>query len=449
HVGLGFHRYSTDPKWLLPHFEKMLYDQAMLTMAYVEAYQATKKDEYAQTVREIITYVLRDMTSPEGGFYSAEDADSEGEEGKFYVWTEEEIRKVLSKKEADVFLEVYNFEPNGNFLEEATGRRMGTNIPHLRKTLVAKAKAQKMTEKAFLKLLEEAREKLFAFRNQRIHPHKDDKILTDWNGLMIAALAKAARTLNQSTYTEAAKRAATFVLTQMQDAKGRLLHRYRDGEAGILAFLDGYAFMIWGLLELYETTLEPEFLQKAIELNTELLTHFWDEADGGFFFTADDAEDLLVRKKDAYDGAIPSGNSVAMLNLLRLARITADADLESNAAQIGAAFSGDVLSAPPGFTLMISSVDFAVGPNFEITIVGHPAKADTQEMVQAINSQFTPNKVILLVPTDSTTETIRQLASFTKEYKSIDNKATAYVCTNYVCQSPTTNLKTMLKLLDS
>ncbi len=449
HVGLGFHRYSTDPKWLLPHFEKMLYDQAMLTMAYVEAYQATKKDEYAQTVREIITYVLREMTSPEGGFYSAEDADSEGEEGKFYVWTEEEIRKVLSEKEADIFLEVYNFEPNGNFLEEATGKRMGTNIPYLRKTLLTEAKARKMTEKAFLKLLEEAREKLFAFRNQRIHPHKDDKILTDWNGLMIAALAKAARALNQPSFTKVAKRAATFVLTQMQDAKGRLLHRYRDKEAGILAFLDDYAFMIWGLLELYETTLEPEFLQKAIELNAELLTHFWDEAGGGFFFTADDAEDLLVRKKDAYDGAIPSGNSVAMLNLLRLARITAESDFESKAAQIGIAFSGDVLSAPPGFTLMISSVDFAVGPNFEVVIVGNLAKVDTQEMVQAINSQFNPNKVILLVPTDSTAETIRQLASFTKEYKSIDDKATAYVCTNYVCQSPTTDLNTMLRLLDS
>ena len=449
HVGLGFHRYSTDPKWLLPHFEKMLYDQAMLTMAYAEAYQATKKDEYAQTVREIITYVLRDMTSPEGGFYSAEDADSEGEEGKFYVWTEEEIRKVLAKKEADVFLEVYNFEPNGNFLEEATGKRMGTNIPHLRKVLVTEAKARKMTEKAFLRLLEEAREKLFAFRNQRIHPHKDDKILTDWNGLMIAALAKAARALDQPSYIEAAKRATTFVLTQMQDAKGRLLHRYRDGEAGILAFLDDYAFMIWGLLELYETTLEPQYLQKAIELNAELITHFWDEAGGGFFLTADDAEELLVRKKDAYDGAIPSGNSVAMLNLLRLARITADADLESKAAQIGAAFSGDVLSAPPGFTLMISSVDFAVGPNFEIAIVGNPAKTDTQEMVKAINSQFTPNKVILLVPIDSTAGTIRQLASFTKNYKPIDDKATAYVCTNYVCQSPTTDVKTILRLLDS
>ncbi|MFX1492134.1 MAG: thioredoxin domain-containing protein [Promethearchaeota archaeon] len=449
HVGFGFHRYSTDPNWLLPHFEKMLYDQAMLTMAYAEAYQATKKDEYGQTVREIITYVRRDMTSPEGGFYSAEDADSEGEEGKFYVWTEEEVRKVLSKKEAEVYLKVYNFTTDGNFLDEASGKRMGTNIPHLQNSLAAEAKEQKMTEKAFIKILEEARKKLFTIREQRIHPHKDDKILTDWNGLMIAALAKSARVLDEPIFFEAAKHAATFVLTQMQNEEGRLLHRYRDGEATIPAFLDDYAFMIWGLLELYETTLEPEYLQKAIDLNTELFAHFWDETHGGFFFTADDAEDLLVRKKDAYDGAIPSGNSVAMLNLLRLARITAESDLELKAAKIGQAFAGDVLSTPPGFTLMISSVDFAVGPSFEIVIVGDLAASDTQTMVKTINNQFLPNTVTLLIPTDDNGEVLMKLAPFTKDYKPIDGKATAFVCANHVCQRPTTDVKTMLKLLGS
>ncbi|MFX1405274.1 MAG: thioredoxin domain-containing protein, partial [Promethearchaeota archaeon] len=183
HVGLGFHRYSTDPKWLLPHFEKMLYDQAMLTMAYAETYQVTRKDEYSQTVREILTYVLGDMTSPQGGFYSAEDADSEGEEGKFYVWSEQEVRDILTKKEADVFLKVYNFESQGNFVEEATGNRMGTNIPHLQEPLSEVAKSQMLTEAVLTKLLEGVRRKLFAVREERIHPHKDDKILTDWNGL--------------------------------------------------------------------------------------------------------------------------------------------------------------------------------------------------------------------------------------------------------------------------
>jgi uncharacterized protein YyaL (SSP411 family) len=449
HVGFGFHRYSTDPKWLLPHFEKMLYDQAMLTMAYAEAYQATKKDEYAQTVREIISYVRRDMTSPEGGFYSAEDADSEGEEGKFYVWTEEEVCRVLSKKEADVYLKVYNFKVDGNFLEEATGKRMGTNIPHLQNSLAVEAKAQKITEKAFVKILGGARKKLFTVREQRIHPHKDDKILTDWNGLMIAALAKTARVLDEPYFAEAAKDAVTFILTQMQNEEGRLLHRYRDGEVAIPAFLDDYAFMIWGLLELYETTLEPEYLQKAIDLNTELLTHFWDKTHGGFFFTADDAEDLLVRKKDAYDGAIPSGNSVAMLNLLRIGRLTAKSEFELKAAKIGQAFTGDVLNAPLGFSFMISSVDFAVGPSFEIVIVGDPAAADTQTMIRAINDQFIPNKVSLLVPTDERAENIVQLAPFVKEYTAIEGKSTAYICSNHVCQNPTTNTQKMLELLRS
>ena len=439
HVGFGFHRYSTDPKWLLPHFEKMLYDQAMLIMAYAEAYQVTKKEEYAQTVREVITYVLCDMTSPQGGFYSAEDADSEGEEGKFYVWSEQEIRNTLSKKEADAFLSTYNFESQGNFVDEATGKRSGANIPHLK---------QPISDKLLVKMLEHARKKLFAAREDRIHPHKDDKILTDWNGLMIAALAKASRILGEPKYGNAAKQAITFIFEELYD-NGRLLHRYREGEAAIPAFLDDYAFLIWGLLELYDTTLEPEYLEKAITLNEVLLTHFWDEQNGGFFFTANDAEGLLVRKKEAYDGAIPSGNSVAMLNLLRLSRITAKTDLEVKAAKTGQAFSGEVLGAPAGFTLMISAVDFAVGQGHEIVIVGNPNAQDTQAMIQAINDQFLPNKVILLIPIDKRAKTLTELAPFTKDYRAINTQATSYICTNYVCQSPTTDVKQMLKLLNS
>lgn len=448
HVGLGFHRYSTDPKWLLPHFEKMLYDQAMLTMVYAEAYQATRKNEYAQTVNEIITYVLRDMSDPQGGFYSAEDADSEGEEGKFYIWSEEEVRATLSHKEAEVFLKTYNFESQGNFLEEATGKRMGMNIPHLQRSISEEAKAQKMTNKALSKLLEDARQKLFTIREERSHPHKDDKILADWNGLMIAALAKAARILGEQRFADAAQRAVGFVFREMY-LDGRLLHRFRAGEAAIPAFLDDYAFMIWGLLELYETTLDPEYLEKAIALNDTLLSHFWDEKGGAFFFTADDAENLLIRKKDAYDGAIPSGNSVAMLNLLRLGRMTAETELESKAAKIGKTFSGEVLGAPTGFTFMMSAVDFAVGPNYEIVIVGNPTKTATQTLLSTINDGFIPNKVLLLIPTDETAERITRLAPFTKDYKATNALPTVYVCTNYMCQKPTTDVKTLLTLLNS
>jgi uncharacterized protein YyaL (SSP411 family) len=448
HIGFGFHRYSTDPKWLLPHFEKMLYDQAMLTLAYTEAFQATQNKAYAQTVHEILTYVLRDMMSPEGGFYSAEDADSEGEEGKFYVWMEEEVRNLLTPDEADLFIDIYNFKSTGNFNEEATGKRIGTNIPHLTRPLPDMAKSRKTSEKKLDEQIEIIRQKLYTAREKRIHPHKDDKILADWNGLMIAALAKAARILGESKYTEASKKAADFVISQMHTPKGRLLHRFRDGEAGIPAFLDDYAFMIWGLLELYETSFEVQYLQKAYELNKVLLKQFWDEENGGFFFTADDSEELLIRKKDAYDGAIPSGNSVAMLNLLRLARLTAEPDLEAKAAKIGQVFSSDVLSAPPGFSFMISSVDFAVGPSYEIVIVGDPGAADTQAMLQEIRNRFSPNKVVLIIPPNGTAEIITQLASFAKDYKTFEGKATAYVCTNHVCQTPTTDIKTMLKLLD-
>ncbi|MFX1509159.1 MAG: thioredoxin domain-containing protein [Promethearchaeota archaeon] len=445
HVGFGFHRYSTDPKWLLPHFEKMLYDQAMLIMAYSEAFQATQKTAYAHTVREIITYVLRDMTSPLGGFFSAEDADSEGEEGKFYVWSEKEVRDALTTKEAEVFLDVYSFEPEGNFLEEATGKRTGTNIPHLRVSLEAEGQNRKMIPKVLSELLDGARKKLFVIREKRIHPHKDDKILTDWNGLMIAALAKAARVLREPRFTEAAIKAVKFVFTDLYK-DGHLLHRYRDGEATISAFLDDYAFMIWGLLELYETTFNPDYLEKAINLNQTLLTHFWDTQDGGFFFTADDAEDLLLRKKDAYDGAIPSGNSVAMLNLLRLSRITGTSDLEFKAAKIGQAFSGDVLRSPAGFTLMIVAVDFAVGPTYELVLVANPEANDSQEMVKAITERFIPNKVMLLLP-QREEKRIAKLAPFTKDYTSISGKATAYVCSNHQCQLPTTDIQQMLVLL--
>jgi uncharacterized protein YyaL (SSP411 family) len=445
HVGLGFHRYSTDSKWLLPHFEKMLYDQAILAMAYAEAYQATHKDEYAQTAREILSYVLRDMTSPTGGFYSAEDADSEGEEGKFYVWSEEEVREILSKKEADVFLSVYNFKPEGNFLEEATGKRMGTNIPHLRQSISKEAATRRMNEIVLRNVLEGARLKLFEVRKKRIHPLKDEKILTDWNGLMIAALAKVARTLGESEFADPARRTVRFVFKEMYK-EGRLLHRFCRDEAIIPAFLDDYAFMIWGLLELYETTLEPEYLEKALTLNEVLVAHFWDERGGGFFFSADDAEDLLVRKKEAYDGAIPSGNSVAMYNLLRLGRITANPDFEVKAVKTGQAFSGEVISSPAGFTFMISAVDFAIGPTFEIVLIGDPKSEGTRSMVQAITEQFIPNKVLLLIPENNRSQ-ITRIAPFTKDYMKIEKKTTAYVCSGYQCQQPTTDIKTMLSQL--
>jgi len=447
HVGFGFHRYSTDSQWLVPHFEKMLYDQAMLAMAYTEAYQATGEEEYEKTARETFTYVLRDMTAPEGGFYSAEDADSEGEEGKYYLWTEEEIRHLLGREEAELIIRAFNIEKDGNFAEEATGKRTGANILHLTKGLRELASDLKMSEQDLQKRLEKARQTLFAHRDKRIHPHKDDKILTDWNGLMIAAFAKGAQLFDEPTYAEAARRAVDFILKNMRKRDGRLLHRYRDGQAGIASNLDDYAFLVWGLIELYEATFDVSCLNAALALDDEMLKRFWDDKRGGFYFTPHDGEKLLVRKKEIYDGAIPSGNSVAMLNLLRLGRMTANSDFEEKAAKIGRAFSGHVRRSPSAYTQLLVAVDFGVGPSYEVVIAGSSQAKDTKAMLGALRTHFVPNKVVLLRPSEQQSPDIARLAEFTKHQSSINGKATAYVCLNYNCKLPTTDIGKMLQLL--
>jgi len=448
HVGFGFHRYSTDQRWLVPHFEKMLYDQAMLVLAYVETYQATAKEEYAQTAHEIVTYVLRDMTAPEGGFYSAEDADSEGEEGRFYVWAHEEIKQVLNPAEGELFIKAFNIEEKGNYSNEIGGKRTERNIPHLAKSLEEIALELNLSVPELETHLESIRQKLFAYRDERVHPYKDDKVLVDWNALMIAALAKAARVLDEPRYVSAAKRAVDFILKNMLTSEGRLLHRYREGEAALPAHVDDYAFLIHAMLELYETTFEVGCLKWALELNQRLLEHFWDDSKGGFYFAADSGEDLLVRQKEIYDGATPSGNSLQMLNLLRLGRMTANSRLEEKAASIGRAFFESVRQSPSAHTQLMIAVDFAVGPSYEVVIVGDSRADDTREMLRTISRRFIPNKVVIFLPAELSTEDIKRIAPFTMYQSSIDDKATAYACVNYVCRLPTTDIATMLRLLN-
>lgn len=447
HLGFGFHRYSTDSRWLVPHFEKMLYDQAMLAMTYTEAYQATGKEEYGRTAHEIFAYVLRDMTAPEGGFYSAEDADSEGEEGRFYLWTHEEIQQVLQSEKADLIAKVFNIEQNGNFLEQATGKRTGRNILHLGRPLGKLASDLNLSQQDLQRRLDAVLHKLFVFRKKRIHPLKDDKVLTDWNGLMIAALAKGAQAFDEPRYAEAAHCAADFVLRNMRQPDGRLLHRYRHGQAGITANLDDYAFLIWGLIELYEAIFDVGYLKAAIELNDAMLKHFWDHEHDGFYLTPDDGESLLIRKKEVYDSAIPSGNSVAMLNLLRLGRMTANTNLEERAAKVGRAFSKNIRQLPSAYTQLMASVDFVVGPSHEVVIAGNSEAADTKAMLAALMRQFLPNKVVLLNPSEQESPEIGQFAEFARYQSSIGNKATAYVCLNYNCRLPTTDINKMLELL--
>jgi uncharacterized protein YyaL (SSP411 family) len=448
-LGFGFHRYSTDREWLVPHFEKMLYDEAMLAMAYIETFQATGKENYASTAKEIFAYVLRDMRSPEGAFYSAEDADSEGVEGKFYVWNEEEIRQHLDKGEADLLIRVFNVQKNGNFSEEATGKNRGANILYLGKSISEIAADLKTPVAELEKKIDSARSKLFHVRERRIHPHKDDKILTDWNGLMIAALAQGAQVFEDKSYEDAAKGAAQFVMKAMRDPDGRLLHRYREGEARIAANLDDYAFFVWGLIELYEATFDAQYLEWALDLNAVMVEHFWDGQGGGLFFTPDDGEKLIARKKEVYDGAIPSGNAIAMYNLLRLARFTSQADLDHKASQIIKAFSHQIRQFPSGYTQFLSSVDFGLGPSYEVVIVGPSKEDNTWGMVRALRTRYIPNRVLIFKPADLKSPEIASIARFVENHVPVDGKATAYVCRNTSCDMPTTDIDEMLRILEA
>ena len=449
HVGFGLHRYATDSQWLVPHFEKMLYDQAMSAMAYTEAYQATGKGDYGKTAREIFTYVLRDMTAPEGGFYSAEDADSQGEEGKFYLWTQEEVFRLFGDEERDFVARVFNIEKDGNFAEQRTGRKSGVNILHVTKSLEELASDLSLSRSDLESHLEAIRQKLSAYREKRVHPMKDDKILTDWNGLMIAALAKGAQYFDEPEYAEAARHAADFLVGNMRKTDGRLWHRYRDGQAGVQANLDDYAFLVWGLVELYEAVFAVKYLRVAVELTEDMLRHFWDGDTGGLYLTPEDGESLLVRKKEIHDGAIPSGNSVAMLNLLRLGRMTATPDWEEKAAAVGRAFSQSVKQSPSAHSQLMVALDFGVGPSYEVVIAGNAQAEDTSTMVKALRTRFLPNKVVLLNPDEQDSPEMSQLAAFTRNQTSIEGKATAYVCLNYNCKSPTTDVNKMLELLSA
>lgn len=446
-IGFGFHRYSTDREWLVPHFEKMLYDQAMLALAYIEAFQVTGNEIYGNTAREIFTYVLRDMTGSEGGFYSAEDADSEGEEGKFYVWEEKEIQEILGKDASALFIRVFNVASGGNFKEEATGHETGTNILYMGKSLSEIASEVEISPSVLETQIIEARKKLFEVREKRIHPYKDDKVLTDWNGLMIAAFARGARVLGEPEYAEAAKRAVEFIMKHLRKEDGRLLHRFREGEAKIEGLVDDYAFLIWGLIELYQATFEAHYLRTALDLNDELLKHFWDKDRGGFFFTPDDGEVLIVRKKEVYDGAVPSGNAVAAYNLLRLARFTADPELEKKASETILAFSGQIHQFPSGYTQFLVAADFALGPAYEVVVVGKPGAKDTSEMLKALTGDYFPNKVTLFRPSGEKSPGILDVAGFVREHASINGKATAYVCVATACLKPTTDIKEMLSMI--
>jgi uncharacterized protein YyaL (SSP411 family) len=433
-IGFGFHRYSTDRKWLVPHFEKMLYDQALISLACIETYQATGKEKYAVLCSEVFSYVIDNLTNTDGGFFSAEDADSEGEEGKFYLWEYSELEKILNQSELNFVIENFNIRKDGNYIDELKRSRTGKNIFHLSSELEGEKR----------KIWESIRLKLLKHRNNRIRPLKDDKILTDWNGLTISSLAKGYLTFGVEDYIKIAEKSANFILKNMLTNDGKLLHRFRDGEAKINGHLDDYAFLAWGLIELYEATFKTKYLKKAIELTNKMIELFWDENNGGFFLSEN--EDVLFKQKEIYDGAIPSGNSVALLVLIKLSKITGRSDLNELTFKLVETFSGTVSKHPSAYTFFLSAFDFLIGPSFEIIIVGKSSD-DISKIQKLLNSKFIPNKILLYKPTDREDE-INLIAPFLTHYKEIDGKTTIYICTNYECKQPVTSVEEMMRLID-
>lgn len=444
HVGFGFHRYSTDQNWLLPHFEKMLYDQALLSIAYTEAYQVTKKDLYKKTTQEILEYVSRDMISPEGGFYSAEDADSEGEEGKFYLWTKAEVKKIL-KDDAELIIQLFNLEEEGNWIDPMHSGKNGTNIFHLKISLDEFTSENNLTGEKVNEKIDNCLYGLFEDRDKRIHPHKDDKILTDWNGLMISAFAKAAQVFDNKEYSDTAESAINFIMKKLVRSNGRLLHRYRNGSSDIDGNLNDYAFLIAALLDLYETTFSAEYLDKAVEFQKILNEYFGDVKDGGYFFTASDGEQLLVRQKEIYDGAIPSGNSVALHNLIRLQHLTGDTAYGEKADAIIKIFSQVITVMPSAYTSFLSGLDFYFGPSKEILLVGNNENK-LKEYSRAIQEKFIPNKTIIK-KNGKNTNVISSISNFTSSYSIEEGHNLVYICDNFACQLPVSTKEDLLKKL--
>lgn len=429
HIGYGFHRYSTDAEWKVPHFEKMLYDQALLIMAYTEAWQVTGLDVFRRTVSETIEYLFRDLRAPEGGFYSAEDADSEGEEGKFYLWTQDEILQILGQERGRQVIDYFQIRSAGNFEDEATRQHTGQNILYTKRV---EGKSPEVEQVRYDQQLEEARVKLFETRSQRIRPGLDDKILTDWNGLAIAALAIASRVFQVPAYYEAAERTANFLLSNLKNEDGRLLHRYRNGEAGIQANIDDYSFLTWGCLELYEARFQSAWLDTARNLMLEQIDRFWDEKNGGFYFTPEDGERLIIRQKELYDGAIPSGNSIAFSNLLRLSRLTGYADFDVMGARLAGYASSQVSQAPIAYTAFLTALDFAIGPTREIVISG--SGEDARKMQKLVQATYLPDSVVIgYEPGDAKLE---EVAPFVKNQQPVNGRTAVYVCRNHSCDRP-------------
>ena len=448
HLGGGFHRYSTDAHWLVPHFEKMLYDNALLVPAYLEAHQtlnstAFSRDpqgsaaappvNYANVARETLDYTLREMTQPAGGFYSTQDADSEGEEGKFFVWTEDGVIDLLGPDDARVFNYCYDVTPRGNW--------EGHTILNRPKPHAQAASILGLSEDALQAVLDRAKAKLFSAREERVHPGRDDKIIVAWNGLMIAAMSLGARVLNDPQYAEAAARAADFILSNVRDESGRLLHTFKDGRARINAFLDDYACLIDGLVELYQATFDPRWLQSAVDLADQMIDRYADPDHGGFFYTPADHETLIARSKDTQDSATPSGNGMAATALLKLGRLAARTDLEDQGYRTLQSLSGLLTEHPRAAAQALLALDFQIGPAKELVLLEADDRAAADAVLQDLAQRFSPNTLIIRHRAADSAPPVLEPLLAGKSLR--DASLTAYICDHGACGLPVSGLEVL------
>jgi uncharacterized protein YyaL (SSP411 family) len=455
-LGGGFHRYSVDERWFVPHFEKMLYDQGQLAIAYLEAFQVTRDEQYAAVARDIFDYVLRDMTEAGGAFYSAEDADSAADpsqptvksEGAFYIWSAPEIRALVGEPVSDWFFHRYGVMEGGNVSNDPHGEFTGRNILYQANELEDTALHFDRPVEEIRAALSRAVETLLAARGQRPRPHLDDKVLTSWNGLMISALAKGGAILDEPRYADAARRAAEFLIAHMYDAgSGILLRRYREGDAAIPGFLDDYALFAQALLDLYETQFDRRHLDLALQLTEKQRELFEDAAGGAFFSSPAGDRDLVLRVKEDYDGAEPSGNSVALSNLLRLAEIFNREDLRASVERLLAAFAARLTAAPVALPQMLAACGFRLGPARQIILVGDRDADDTNALLRTLHARFVPQKIVLLVDSAETRAALSAAIPAIASMEPLDGRASAYVCRDYTCQMPVNTADAFAELI--
>jgi uncharacterized protein YyaL (SSP411 family) len=449
HLGGGFARYSTDARWLVPHFEKMLYDNALLTTCYAEGYQATGDPLYRAVIEETLAWVAREMTSPEGPFYSTLDADSEGVEGKFYAWTAAEVEQVLGADEAALFGWVYGVEPEGNWRDPHGHGPEAANVLHRVKTFSQYAQLQKIDEADLRSRLEASKRKLFDVREQRIRPGRDEKVLTAWNGLMIGGIAEAARALDRPEYAAVAARAADFFLTRMRTPEGRLLRTWSaGGEPKLNAYLEDYAFLIDGLTSLYQATFDVRWIEAALELTRVMIDQFWDSSEGGFFYTGRDHETLIARNKDPHDNAIPSANAVAVTALLKLVKLTGRTDLRDKAEATLRLYRGLLEEHPLAVGQMLAALDFDLGPVEEVAVVGDPTADDTKQLLRTLGATFRPNRVVAFRAAGETSPVVDVVLPLLKGKGTINGQATLFLCEDFACQRPLTGQAALAALAE-